>query len=612
MDIDRRIAELTTLNQIAATLNESLDLRSALQSALAQLVQLLGLTTGWIFLLDPHAPGEPAQLIHTADFQLPPGLAADNAHGLKSAGCSCQTLFEKGKLKKSINIVECSRLEDASAQGRDVSGLRYHASAPIRARDRVIGILNVASATLDRFSDEDLQLMTVIGNQIGLAAERARLFDLTRAQRVREQAALLNLSNALLSSHDLQAVVDQVVQLVAEALNADACALVLADADGNIEFRASLGWNLALFEGGPPHFVRNAPAGRAYYNGEQVCIDDLDQDPLSAVPNLIYKMMGFRSALAVPVTAAGQRIGALLVNTHAPRHFDDDEIRLLQLMANQAAIAIEQARLQERALAEQRLRKELELARQIQTSFLPRELPALPGWEFGAHYAAAREVGGDFYDFIALRDPAQRPAGLAGSFLEGSGLLGLVVADVSDKGVPAALFMALCRTLIRAVAISGRSPADAIQRTNELILNDSRTDQFITVFYGVLDPDAATLRFVNAGHNPPMLVQAASGAIFALHAPGTALGILDSIQLTESQVRFEPDDVLLLYTDGVTDALNANVEEFGMERLAQLLVENRQRSASEIVRGICEAIQEFVGQAEPFDDMTIVALKRVG
>ena len=610
MDADRRIAELTTLNQIAATLNESADLNSALRSSLEQLVQLMGLATGWIFLADPAADGGPAQLILAADYDLPNGLAADRAEPLKSHGCACQDLFESGKFKKSVNIVECSRIEDALEQGGDVAGLRVHASVPIRARDRVIGILNVASPEVHHFSDQDLQLMAAVGNQIGLAAERARLFDLLRTQRINEQAALLRLSNALIASSEMQAVVDQVVRIVAEVLSVDACALMLADAGGGIEFGASVGWDVSIFAGDPPHIGRRGPASLVYHTGQPVHAEDLEGDPRFKKPNM-YTLQGFRSILATPVVHAGRAIGALVVNTRAPRHFDDDDVRLLQLLANQAALAIDQAHLREQALAEQRLRKELEVARHIQASFLPSQLPALPGWEFAAHYAAAREVGGDFYDFIPLQDAAQRPVGMPGSFLPGSGLLGLVIADVSDKGVPAALFMALCRTLVRAVTISGRSPAEAMRRANELILNDSRSDQFITLFYGVLDPAAATLRFVNAGHNPPLLAGGEAGSVCSLRAPGIPLGIMNPMPLTESEARFGPGDMLLMYTDGVTEALNEQGEQFEVERLARLLVDNYPRSAVEIVGAICDALRDFVGSAEPFDDMTMVVLKRM-
>jgi len=610
MDIDYRIAELKTLVAISSALNEALDLTTALQVALAELVRLMGLTTGWIFMQDQSTPDDRTRLIHAVSFQLPKALAADSAALLGPGGCSCQTLYEKDKLKKSINIVECSRIEEALAQGGDVGDVRVHASVPIRARDRIIGILNVAGPAGHRFSDEDLQRMTAVGNQIGVAAERAMLFDMTRAQRVSEQAALLKLSNTLLSQSDLQAVVDQVVQVVADALGADACALILAEPDGSVEFRASIGWDLAALGGQRPQLGTKGPAGLAYYTGQGVRVDDFESDPRFEFAD-VHRMLGFRSAMVVPVSHSGHTIGALIVNTHALRRFNDDEERLMQLMANQAAIAIQQARLQESALAEQRLRKELELARQIQTSFLPSRVPSLPGWDFGAHYESAREVGGDFYDFIPLLDPAQRPSNLPGQYLEGCNLLGLVIADVSDKGVPAALFMALCRTLVRAVTISGRSPADAMQRVNQLIFNDSRTEQFVTLFYGVLNTDAATLRFANAGHNPPIMVRGASGEVFSLRAPGVALGMFDPIELTESEVHLEPGDVVFMYTDGVTDALNEFVEEFGVERLTRVLVAQRGKPAHEIVHAVVQTLTAFVGSREAFDDMTMVAVQRV-
>lgn len=611
MDESRRIVALETLIEISTTLNEAVDLHTALRSSLERLVRLMGLSTGWIFLLNEDDPDQPARLIHTADFQLPPALAADDAALLKPGGCACQTLFEKDKLKKAINIVECSRIEDARTQNGDVAGLRRHASVPIHAHDRMIGILNIASPEHHHFDEEDLQMMTLVGNQIGLAAERARLYDLIHAQRVTEQAALLKLSNALLSSNDLQDVMDQVVQMVADVLNADSCVLVLEDANGEVGFRASVGWDWSRLPPGiRPQFIPEAPAGLAYLTAQPVRVDDFETDARFNSPTGAHRLLGFRSALAVPVMHQGKTTGALLIHAHQPRHFNDEEVRLVQLMANQAAIAIEQAWLQERVMAEQQLRRELELAREIQTSFLPKSCPQLPGWQFGAYYSSAREVGGDFYDFIPLRDPDMRPQDANADYLPGSGLLGMVIADVSDKGVPAALFMSLSRTLVRAVTITGRSPGQAIARANELILNDSQTDQFITLFYGVLDPAAATFRFVNAGHNPPLLVRCTSESIQSLRAPGIALGVIPSIKLTEAEVHFEAGDLIVMYTDGITEAINDKYEEFGVERLSMLVLEHCLLSADEIIERIIQALGEFVGNREAFDDMTMVVMKK--
>jgi serine phosphatase RsbU (regulator of sigma subunit) len=623
MDNDRRIAELTTLNKISSALNQAPDLQSALQSSLEELVQLMGLTTGWVFLEEDFVSGAGTGLVPAAYFQLPAGLAANGAARLKPPGCACQELFERGRLQAAVNIVRCSRINTALEDGEFVGGLRIHASVPIRTLDRTIGIINLASPENHRFSDDDLQLMTVVGDQIGLAAERAHLFDLTRAQRVEEQAALLKLSNSLLSLSDLQPVIDQVVEVVADVLDADACALVLADEHDQIEFRGAVGWDLAMLEGVSGTFVRQAPAGLAYHTGQPVVVADLAADEHLEHPSLASDA-GFRSALAVPVSHSSRKMGALIVHDRSPGHFREEDVRLLQLMANQAAIAIEQARLRERAVAEERLRRELELARQIQSSFLPQQVPSVSGWEFGVYYAPARQVGGDFYDFIPLHDsdvssgaqhsPPTSAGGRPGGPPSGptDPLFGLTIADVSDKGVPAALFMALSRTFMRAVAVRGRQPADVVRRVNRLIVEENPTSQFVTLFYGVLDPEAATLCFVNAGHNPPLLYRSVTGEVQILEPSGIALGVIEPVDPVETETTLDPGDVLLLYTDGLTEAVNDDDEEFGLERLQAVLRDVAEQSASAQVTAVVEAASKFAASPEPFDDVTLVAVVRTG
>jgi sigma-B regulation protein RsbU (phosphoserine phosphatase) len=190
------------------------------------------------------------------------------------------------------------------------------------------------------------------------------------------------------------------------------------------------------------------------------------------------------------------------------------------------------------------------------------------------------------------------------------GPLGLVIADVADKGVPAALFMALSRTLMRTVAIDGRSPAAAVARTNELILSDARTDLFVTLFYALLEPGSGKLTFVNAGHMPPVLVRAADGSTQELHTPGMALGVLEQAEFQEDVVYIEPGDALVLYTDGITEAANADRDLFGRQRLAEVVSAHRHGSAQELARAIDDAVAEFVGDAPQSDDFTLLVARR--
>jgi sigma-B regulation protein RsbU (phosphoserine phosphatase) len=276
---------------------------------------------------------------------------------------------------------------------------------------------------------------------------------------------------------------------------------------------------------------------------------------------------------------------------------DEDEIRLLQLMANQAALAIESARLHQEEIERQRLAEEMALGRQIQLSLLPKALPTFPGWDFAAFYEPARLVGGDFYDFFALPGSPIR--------------LGMVIADVADKGVPAALFMALSRTVIRTVALSGRGAAAALMRANQIILNDSQSDLFLSAVYGILEPERGRLIFANAGHNRPLWYQAASGTVRELQAEGIILGAFENVQIEDRRFSIAAGDALLFYTDGITEAMDAEGDFFGEARLVKVFRTYATGSAQEIATAIVDATNEFTRGTEQSDDVTFFVVKRL-
>ncbi len=241
----------------------------------------------------------------------------------------------------------------------------------------------------------------------------------------------------------------------------------------------------------------------------------------------------------------------------------------------------------------ERMLKELEIARGIQQSFLPESAPVLPGFDLEGFSLPALEVGGDFYDFIPLD----------------SDHYGLVIADVSGKGVPAALFMALSRTLIRASASSIDDPVSSIREANGHIFHDSKTSMFVTLFYAVLDCRARSLRFINAGHNPPIFVGAAPAGVTLLNAKGIALGVLDEIALESVDIQLRAGDVVVLYTDGVTEATNEQDEEYGVERLTRCLEREKARTSKEIIAAIVQEVTAFAGTRPQHDDITIMVLK---
>lgn len=590
------IHKLTALNEIADTLNQATDMKKALQEALAHLVALMDLETGWIFLRDDSAKNRWFGRGYTlaAHCNLPPAMALDKPRAWKGE-CRCQSLCNEGELTRSYNEVRCSRLANAGGQRR---GLIVHASTALYSGDRVLGILNVAAPDWSAFSEEALAILTNAGSQMGIALERARLFDMLKEQRISEQAALLDLSNQLLSRLDVDDLMSYLVEEVQRLLGVDACTLLLPDEKpGTLAFRAASGWQTDPVRAGhrAPADERSGP-GLAMSNQQPLFITDLQQNQTVPWMPPWLQAEGFRGHAVMPLIAEGHSIGALVINTREPRQFTEDEIRFVRLLANQAAITIEKARLHREALKQQRLVQELSVAQQIQLSLLPKSAPTVPGWEFAAAYRPARMVGGDIYDFFEL-------PGKAGQW-------GIVVADVADKGVPSALYMALCRTVIRSTALSGRSPASTLMRANELILKDSQSDLFLSAFYAKLDTQEHRMIYSNAGHNPPLWLRAGAHDFKELSTKGIVLGVLEGIELQEQRVDIAPGDVLVFYTDGVTEAIDHKMEEFGTARMKQVVQANAGRSATQITEAVVEAVDDFAEDTSQFDDLTLVVVKR--
>src|SRR5689334_8751264 len=392
-DAQQRIAELSALNELAHTLNRALDLREALDAALPHIVEIMGLRTGWIFLRD-----ETGSFRLVARHDLPPAIGYPGPAW--SGDCSCQDLCADGKLNKAVNMVRCSRLKHAVGDKRS---LAQHASVPLRNDTDILGILNVATSEYGRFTPPQLQLLSAIGFILGTAIIRTRLHEQVKVRRVQEQAALLNLSHELLGAESIEPALQRLVRVGARLLEADACAFVEANEEqGHTALVAAHGWHFLPGSGLPA--VLDSVNPHMWYLPESSA--NLPADALDDLPPLLAAQ-NFQGHLALPIEIGGVPVGTLLINTRAPRRFLMDEAQLLGLLGSQLAQTLERERLHQEALARQRLEQELDLAREIQASFLPASLPQMPGYSMATFYRAARQVGGDFYDFIELA-PEQR------------------------------------------------------------------------------------------------------------------------------------------------------------------------------------------------------------
>jgi serine phosphatase RsbU (regulator of sigma subunit) len=267
------------------------------------------------------------------------------------------------------------------------------------------------------------------------------------------------------------------------------------------------------------------------------------------------------------------------------------------LLKTRIGASVERKQLRDReTLYLEQINRELDLAWRVQAGFLPDHLPDIPGWQLAATLSPSRQTSGDFYDLMPLPE----------------GRLGILIADVADKGMGAALYMVLSRTLIRTYATQHHPQPDRVlAATNRRILADIDTDQFVTVFYGVLDPETGTLTYCNAGHNPPYLLGAqADSAVRTLPGTGMALGVVGDETWEHRTVQIAPRDMLVLYTDGITDAQNVEETFFDKERLLDVVQASRGRSAQDVQESLLAEVHKFVGDAPQFDDITLVVVAR--
>jgi serine phosphatase RsbU (regulator of sigma subunit) len=303
-----------------------------------------------------------------------------------------------------------------------------------------------------------------------------------------------------------------------------------------------------------------------------------------------------RSMLAVPLQTDDRVIGLIYLDSpHFVHEFTKDDLNLLTVMANVAAIRIEHTRLAEVEQAERLFAKELQQAAEIQQGLLPTKAPQLPGLDLAGYNASCRTVGGDYYDFFPYAD----------------GRVGMLVGDVAGKGMPAALLMSSLQARVQVLFEEPSDLAALVTRLNRIIVSNCPANRFISFFIAVLDSKTGELTYVNAGHNPPLLAHG-DGTVEKLECTGLVLGIFATSKYEQKSCRLEPGDVMVLFSDGVTEACRPDVdEEFGEDRLAQTLVELRNGSAQSIIESINQRVQDFTAGSPPADDITLVVAKRL-
>src|SRR5581483_11918820 len=477
-------------------------------------------------------------------------------------------------------------------------------AAPLRVGDQPVGLISLAHHTPGRYGHEAQAMTATFASYAAVAIENARLYDSAQEQAY-ASAALLQVAQAVVSLSDLDEILSTIIRIMPILVGVQRAALYLWDASREVFVPRQ--------EFGLPDEAKNVIWGRDFAIGEFHLLDATREQNQTVVhvikskdsPDQGLKLspakntddalrIGARLLMAVPLAIKSDLFGVLLVEeAEGARRFRARRFEIINGIAQQAALAIQNDLFQKEMVMRERLETEVQLARQIQQAFIPENLPEHPEWELAARWKTARQVGGDFYDVIEL--PNRK--------------LGLFIADVADKGMPAALFMALTRTLVRAAVIETPSPAEALRRVNDLLMPDTRQGMFVTAVYAVLDQETGDFTYANAGHNPPLWIRA-DGQLEKLTRTGVALGVVESGLMSQKTIRLAAGESLLLYTDGLTEAFSPEGDLFGEERLLEAIRSDGASSASELLDKVEARVNEFMGARPPSDDLTMLAVRR--
>ncbi|RZU43524.1 sigma-B regulation protein RsbU (phosphoserine phosphatase) [Edaphobacter modestus] len=512
--------------------------------------------------------------------------------------------IERTRLKMGRGVVGQSALQRRTLRIDDVSKEEHYIEAnptvrselavPLIVKNRVIGVFDIESEIPAYFTAEHQRLLELVASRVAIAVENARLY--TRVSRQAQTLAVLNeISREITSILDLDDLLERIGQLMKRVIDYQMFTILLwNERSQQFEHRFSSRYGERIMRD------RTVPLGEgiigsAAQDRESILAPDVRKEPryLAVNPET-------RSELAVPLIYKGQVIGVIDLEHTRVNYYNEDHQRTLSTLAAQVAISIANARLYQRIHEEeQRMERDLEMARQVQLRLMPPQPPKLERAEFAAQFNAARSIGGDVYDFLDY----------------GPGRVALAVGDVSGKAAPAALYAALVSGILRSLATQHLSPAALLSALNDQLQERRLDSQYVTMLVAIWDDSNQTIQIANAGSVQPLFVSLSSSGsrttvdIKTIQAEGFPLGLFPDVEYEEFTLSTRTGDLIVFFSDGIPDAENAKGDMFGTDRLAKVLKSQRQPTASSMVDAIQKAVSDFQSGTEHFDDETIVVLR---
>ncbi len=482
---------------------------------------------------------------------------------------------------------------------------------PLLVRGEILGAFLVVHggnvSNNSKFSSQTLSILQGISQQTAISLYNMQLID-ARQEEAYVTAVLLQVAQAVVSQGTINDTFDTIVNLLPILIGVSLCAIYLPndDKDGfclaqiyadREEDRVALqeensGSNLPLLS-----FVANTNQAAVGYLTNEV-VDPRQWQQIKPYPILEPEKIKTDNhmLIAFPITIKNEILGILLTREdNLASHYFIKRTELLTGVCQEIALAIQNHKLRLDNVIREKLEQEIQLARQIQKTFLPDHLPEIKGWDFQTRWETALQVGGDFYDIIPLSPTS----------------FGLVIADVADKGLAASLYMTVSRTLIRAFSQTMSDPGSVLQSVNNLLNMDAPGGLFVTAILAFLDTRTGKLIYANAGHNLPLLYKATTGELIQIPKGNMALGVVTDIEYQNHELEMDANDILVLYTDGLTETFSISGDIFGTQRLHQMVINCSKDSLTELMTHFEDELTSFREGNPPSDDLTIIALKRL-
>ncbi len=588
---ERQIAQLESLTHIAAASASTLDLQAMLEQVYTILRKLLPIDGFLAATID--AEGDTIDMGVTWNSETEIMLLAQLP--LDPTTRLAQVVREQRPLLLRHTDPQHYIVRPRQAWER---GAMSWLGVPLLSRDnRPIGVLAIQSQRPDAFDRREQQFLSAVAHQLALNAENAQLYQTARssaaiAERRADNLTLVHsISRLVNASLNPQEVLGIAAEQLVKLIGVDYCA---------ISIYTSAGWSgeiVAEYPGlgvlGQHVTFENVEdfAEDTQVMGQPIYIADIDSDPRTRPIKELAQRLGMQSMLIVPLISRGKAIGAISLNSRSvDRVFSAEESELCRTIAAQAAIALENARLFQ--LSVTRIEQEMDIARSIQANLFPRSLPTIPGANLAARCVPARETGGDFYDVLPLDHDR----------------FGLSIGDVSGKSLPAAMLMAVARSIVRSEAFDHPLPEDVMCQTNMLIAQDVPPDTYVALCYAVYDAQQRKLELALGGQLTPLLRR--NGTVTFIEAKGNLpLGIVPSVNYATTNIQLQPGDSVLFYTDGLVEVFAPDGELFGFERLQATFATCGDAPAGEIITRLFAAVEGWQDSAERSDDITAVVLQ---